>query len=487
MRVVGGIIILILYYTNYAWGAFLPINSSTTFTNKMEKYNTTAILDADMNSLDRAAYEAYSPPYLTTAQLFKTGSEYAFYTITLTYVFVRYRRPIWHAFAGIYQNIRHGRSDMSGHDDAHTRMMRSYPEVPEWWFLCVLAGGFAISMATLAAFPTGTPWWSVLAFMGVGYALLIPWCIIESIAATGIGFDTMWHLLPGLWWPGKLIPHLIIVMLGSAFEIMAGGFMIDLKYCQYAHMPPRAVFRGHVISVIVNTFFYVIMIDWMVTGYNNGSFCEMDDPQHMVCQWPRQTWTNTIFYGLFGTKRMFKMYPILPWCFLIGAVIGLVWGISEVNAPAIKAKCRARLSAAKYAIVDKGFFIPAGKVLGYINPAIALSGMLNWAGQNNLSMATTGIYIAWFFQYYLKRYKTAWWSKYAYIMFAGLSVGITISGLISTLAFGFGAGAGKTLKWWGNQASESTINYMAFVDKAAGALKDLPERGWFGLEPKDYP
>lgn len=215
LRVVGGIIILILYYSNVAWAAFMPINSSTTFTNKMENYNISMILNPD-NSLNRTAYEAYSPPYLTAAQLFKTGGDFAFYTITVTYVFIRYWRPIYRAFAGIYNNLRYHKSDMDGYDDAHTRMMRSYPEVPEWWFMIVLAFGFAISIVTLVVFPTDTPWWSIFAFVGVGYALLIPWCIIESIAATGIGFDTMWHLLPGLWFPGQLVPHLVVVMLGSA-------------------------------------------------------------------------------------------------------------------------------------------------------------------------------------------------------------------------------------------------------------------------------
>lgn len=293
--------------------------------------------------------------------------------------------------------------------------------------------------------------------------------------------------MPGLWWPGKLVSHLVIVMLGSAFEAQAGGFMIDLKYAQYAHMPPRAIFRGHVVSTIVNVFFYVIIVDWLVTGYSSGTMCQMDDPQLMVCQWPRQTWTNTIFYGLFGTKRMFKIYPLLPWCFLIGACIGLVWAVTEVNAPALKRACARRLSEARYAALDRALFRPAAAVLGYINPAIAVSGMLNWGGQNNLSMATTGIYIAWFFQYYLKRYHIAWWSKYAYILFAGLSVGITISGLISTLVFGFGAGKGKSIEWWGNSASKDTINYLAFTDDAGGVLKPLPAKGYFGLEPNQYP
>ncbi len=72
LRAVGGIAILILYYCNVSWSAYLPINSSTTFTNTMEVYNSTLFLNDDLDTLNRAAYEAYSPPYLTTAQLFKT-------------------------------------------------------------------------------------------------------------------------------------------------------------------------------------------------------------------------------------------------------------------------------------------------------------------------------------------------------------------------------------------------------------------------------
>lgn len=188
LRLFGGVVILILYYSNHMWGAYLPINSGTTFSNKMEPYNSTSILGDDMNTIDFEKYRAYSPPYLTTAMQFKTGGEFAFYTITFVYVFIRYWRPIWRAFYGIYQNVRFRRSDMHGYADAHTRMMRSYKEVPEWWFMCILAGGFVLTIVTLEVYPTGTPWWSVLAFVGLGFVLLIPWCIVESIAATGIGY-----------------------------------------------------------------------------------------------------------------------------------------------------------------------------------------------------------------------------------------------------------------------------------------------------------
>jgi len=48
--------------------------------------------------------------------------------------------------------------------------------------------------------------------------------LIESIAATGISLNVIWQVLPGLWWPGRPLPQLVILMLGGAFEQEAGGF-----------------------------------------------------------------------------------------------------------------------------------------------------------------------------------------------------------------------------------------------------------------------
>jgi len=45
MRVISGIIILIMYYKNTAFGAYMPINSNSAFTNTMESYNVSKVLN----------------------------------------------------------------------------------------------------------------------------------------------------------------------------------------------------------------------------------------------------------------------------------------------------------------------------------------------------------------------------------------------------------------------------------------------------------
>jgi len=143
------------------------------------------------------------------------------------------------------------------------------------------------------------------------------------------------------------------------------------------------------------------------------------------------------------------------------------------------------MDAKKFSTLDKRIWGPLSSLFECLNPAIALSGALQWAGNNNLTYATLGIYIAWFFQYYLKRRYTAWWGKYAYLIFAGLSVGVAISGLIVTLVFSFGVGQGVSFNWWGNTVQRKGFDWEMY--NQVGALNPIPEKGYFGIDPENYP
>ncbi|CAM6004202.1 unnamed protein product [Sphagnum balticum] len=55
--------------------------------------------------------------------------------------------------------------------------------------------------------------------------------------------------------------------------------------------------------------------------------------------------------------------------------------------------------------------------------------MLYWAPLN-LSYFTSGLYFSVTFMYYLKRYKTAWWEKYNYVLAGAFNGGVAFSGLI---------------------------------------------------------
>ncbi|PSR75458.1 OPT oligopeptide transporter protein-domain-containing protein [Coniella lustricola] len=492
MRVLSGVVILIMYYTNVSWAAYMPINSNNAFDKTMATYNVSKVLNSTTNSVDVAAYQAYGPPYYAIANLFVTGGNFVYYTFSVVYVFVKYWRPLKKAFVGMVVNTLQRRSIYTGFRDGHTRMMRgAYPEVPEWWYGLVFAFGFAISVAACVAWPTQTPWWSILAVTAVGAVLTIPWVVIESIAATGISLNVIWQVLPGIWFPGQPLPQLVLLMLGGAFEQMAGGFTTDLKYAHYAKLPPRAVFRGHVSACVVNCFLYCAILEVMLAYYNSdNTLCQWDNKEHMVCAYAQSVYASTILFGAFGTNNMFKLYPALPWLFLAGALLGLAWVAAETYLPRFKtAVLRARVFGAglgdaardaRYAAFERRLWDPAARVLACLHPAIALSGALNWAGNTNLAYATLGIYLAWLFQFYLKRRYTAWWGKYAYMVFAGLTVGVAVSGLVVTLVFSFGAGKNANLAWWGNDVSTAGLDYQLYNNNASLVVsgRRRRRRGW---------
>jgi hypothetical protein len=132
MRVVAGIIILIMYYKNAFWSAFMPINSNGAFNNQMQAYNVSKVLNAD-NQVNIAQYKEYGPPYYAVANLFVTGANFVYYTFSLVYVFTRYWRALKKAFVGMIVNTIRRQSIYTGFEDGHTRLMRRYKEVPEWW------------------------------------------------------------------------------------------------------------------------------------------------------------------------------------------------------------------------------------------------------------------------------------------------------------------------------------------------------------------
>ena len=486
LRVFGGIVILAMYFSNAMWSGYLPANSNAVFDRFGQPYNYSKVINYKEQTIDLQGYQAYGPPYYTISNLFVTGGNYVFYTFSLVYIFTKYRKALYKCFVGMAVNMWKRQSIYTGFDDGAIRMMRRYPEVPEWWYSIVFVFGFVITLCSLVAFPTQTPWWTVLILISIGGILTVPWVLIQSIADTGISLNVIWQVLPGALFPGNPLAQLMLLLYGGAFEQIAGGFTADLKYSVYARIPPRAIFRGHCIAQAVNCIIYCAMVNVMLVYANSdGTLCTYKNPQFMVCSYANSVYSSTIEFGAFGSQNMFQLYPVMPWCFLIGAALGAVWLIGEYGGPAIRRWLEARMEGKAFVTFDNYIWKPTGSVLAYVHPAVALNGMLQWSGNTNLTQATGGIILAWYVLYYLKRYYPAWWQKYAYLGWSGISVGNVVSGLIITLTFSFGAGQGKSLKWWGNDVQQKGWDYQLYNNN--GSYLPLPEKGYFGLDPDQFP
>lgn len=67
--------------------------------------------------------------------------------------------------------------------DIHTRLMRRYKEVPEWWFWCILAINISVTIFACEYYidQLQLPWWGVLLACTVAIVFTLPIGILTAI------------------------------------------------------------------------------------------------------------------------------------------------------------------------------------------------------------------------------------------------------------------------------------------------------------------
>ncbi|KAH8816600.1 oligopeptide transporter 2 [Xylogone sp. PMI_703] len=480
-RVLSGLIIIAMYWGNMYWSAYTPINSNEAFDNKGQLYNVSRILTSE-GTVDREAYKAYSPPYFSGCWVLGQGSWFAWYPLTLTYVCIKQFKQLKHGLYSMYRGIRYRTAFYEDHEDPHSRMMSKYKEVPDWWFMGILLFSLVLGIVALKVYPLHTPIWILFAVIGLSAVFLVPSALLMAQANVSMGFNVLFQLLGGIWFVGNPEALIIVTAYGEHFDSQAENYISDQKMAHYAKLPPRSIFRGQVISVFCNCFIFIGMLNWMVDNFDNGTLCQWNNENHFVCTDAVLVFASAIEYGAFGVKNMVEMYPILPWCFLMGAVIGTAWALAEKYGPMLRRTIQRHIAESKHEFVNKYLFTPVSW-LALIDPAVFWAGSLQWSGGNNLSYATNGLYISYIFMHWIKRRYSAWWEKYNYLLEAGFDVGVAVSGIIQTFALQFGKSI--TLDWWGNTVATAGVDYASYNQKAA--LYPIPEKGYFGLSPDEYP
>lgn len=363
-------------------------------------------------------------------------------------------------------------------------------------------GSFIFGVAALEAWPTHTPWWALLTLIGLNAVFLVPAAIMVAAANVTLTTGVLFQLLAGVWFAGNPQAQVIMQAYGSNFQSQADNYISDQKLAHYAKLPPRAIFRGQTIAVFLNCFIFIGLLNWMVANFNQGTLCTWKNEQHFVCTDAVLYYASAVQYGAFGVKNLFKLYPILPWCFLMGSGAGIIWACTQKYGPGIRERARLNWSEQRYEFFDKWFFHPFS-YLNWFDPAVTWAGALNWTGGNNLTYATNALYLSFIFMYYIKRHYGAWWEKYNYLIEAGFDVGVAISGyvanppsynnradlclsIIQTLIFAFSNGGnGITISWWGNDVSQAGVDYLSYTQNAT--LYPIPASGYFGLSPEQYP
>jgi OPT family oligopeptide transporter len=169
-----------LYYSNTWQFAHFPLGSSLPFDNTGHYYNVSRVVTANQR-FNEAAFNDYSPLYLTATFAMTYMLSFALATAVL-----------------VHTVLYHGRSLLNGlkrvrveKDDIHAKLMRNYPEVPDWWYIVAFTLFFSLAIIACEVWHTGVPVWALLIALLLPVIYILPSGFI--FAMTGQSVSRLMH------------------------------------------------------------------------------------------------------------------------------------------------------------------------------------------------------------------------------------------------------------------------------------------------------
>lgn len=444
-----------VYYSNHLWTGYLPINSNRLFTNTGQPYDVKAIVNSE-SLFDRAKYEEIGPPYYSAANLVLYGAFFAIYPFAIIYECAIRWEELWVSMKGIAKSVKNiRRSTFADFKDPHTTMMTQYKEVPDWAFLIILIISIVLAIICVEIYPAETPVWGIFFTVGINLVFLIPLTAIVASTGFGFGLNVLVELIIGYALPGNGLALNFLKALGYNIDGQAQNYISDQKMAHYVKIPPRALFRCQVLSTFIACFIALGITNFKINTMKD--YCLPTQEQNFSCPGVNTFYTASIIWGVIGPKKVFNgLYPILQWCFLIGALLPI---------PCLLFKR----------------FGPRSWTRSF-QPTLIIGGFLIYAPYN-LSYYTMGLYTSIFFMYYVRRHFLSWWEKYNYILYSGLNAGFAFAGIIIFFAVEY---HDKSINWWGNTVSYAGMDaYISSVGRLNATLS-APD-GYFGIRKGNYP
>ncbi|KAG8215868.1 OPT oligopeptide transporter protein-domain-containing protein [Butyriboletus roseoflavus] len=431
----------ILYYTNTWYSAYLPMSTRISYDNTGNTYNVTQIINADA-SLNLAAYEQYSPLFLSMTFAISYGLSFASITATLTHALLYFRKQIW----------VQSRRSMSEQTDVHARLMSKYKQVPGWWYGIIFVSMVVLGIIVIEVWHTEFPVWAFFLALTIAFVYVLPIGMIQAITNQQVGLNVITELIIGYALPGRPIAMMMFKTWGYITMVQALNFASDFKLGHYMKIPPRSMFWGQVVATIIAGTVQLGVQAWMFT--NIPDICSPTQKNGFICPNTEVFGTASIIWGVIGPMRVFssgQIYNVLTYFFLIGVICPVIAYLIYLKWP--------------------------DSIIRYVNFPVIFS------GTGSIPPASAVNYVPWaivgfIFQYHIRRRHISWWTKYNYVLSAAMDSGLAVSIVIIFFVLQYPQngtiGLTTVQTWWGNTV------FLKTADGQALPYKPLPASGTFG-------
>ncbi|KIJ66008.1 hypothetical protein HYDPIDRAFT_110132 [Hydnomerulius pinastri MD-312] len=422
-----------MYYTNTWDLAYFPLNDDNPYDRFGNIYNVSRVLDSSTR-FNLTAYNEYSPLYLPATYAMTYFLAFALSTCVL-----------------VHTVLYHGRSLLNGmkkirveQDDIHAKLMRNYPEVPDWWYVVFFVGFFLMMVLVVEVWHTSVPVWALLLAVCLPAIYVLPSGFIFAMTGQGISLNLLAQIIPGTLLEGNPVANMIFKAYSVQTLTEATSFVQDLKLGHYIKVPPRATFMVQAVGTLLASFVQVGVKQWMFD--NVKDICSPTQESFLTCPHNQVYFTASAVWGLIGPTRQFgvgSLYHPELYAVAVGAILPLPFWLWQRRYPNSWVK-----------------FVSTPVVLNgvsYIPPA---------AGINYSAWFATGFV----FQYLVRKRNFAWWSKFNYVTSAALDSGTVLSAIVIFFTLAFPKG-GVYINWWGNEVFQNTADWNRV------ALKSIPPEG----------
>ncbi|KAA8528392.1 hypothetical protein F0562_035747 [Nyssa sinensis] len=425
-----GYFIIIYVLTPLAYWKFnlyhaqnFPIFSSHLFNAKGQIYNVSAIVN-DKFEIDMPAYEQQGHIYLSVFFALTYGIGFAAVVATLSHVAMFNGRDIYNQFRESYK----------GKADIHTKLMRKYEDIPNWWFHLLLGASLVLALV-LCIFmkdQVQMPWWGLLFAAGLALIFTLPISIITATTNQTPGLNVITEYIMGVILPGRPIANVCFKTYGYISMSQAVSFLNDFKLGHYMKIPPRSMFIVQFIGTIIAGTVNISVAWWLLTTIENICQDELLPPNSpWTCPGDRVFFDASVIWGLVGPKRIFGRlgnYSSLNWFFLGGALGPVfVW------------------------LLHKAF--PSQTWIKLINLPVLLGATAAMPPATTLNF-NSWIFVGTIFNFFVFRYRKNWWQRYNYVLSAAMDAGLAFMGVLLYFALSM---EDISISWWGADGEHCSL------------------------------
>ncbi|TPX75856.1 hypothetical protein CcCBS67573_g02877 [Chytriomyces confervae] len=416
-------VIPILYYSDVWKAKSFPFMAQGLYQANGKKYNQTRILSND--ALDEAKYAAYGQPYYSTSWAFNTMMQNMSVTAGIVHVALWHGKDIIAGVKAVFakkadgiQTIQEG--ELAEVDDSY-HLTSVHPEVPLWWYgalmIVSLGLGFYICVKD-----DSLPWWAFLLTVFIALIFIIVSGLLAAFTGFSPPFKTFLQLIGGFLLPGRPIANMYFTTFGGNTIWEAVAMCTDLKIGQYMKIPPRAVFAAQMYGGFIGALIHWVL-NHIILDTKRDILLDPNGDNNWSGQNIIGVNSKAITFGTLAPKLLAAggTYEWLSYAFIVGIFIPIPFWLGHKYFPKV------------------GF--------NYVNTAI-----LSWF----FCYFTVGVNSGWLsriilgfvFQLYLRKYKSAWFNKYTYILAAGLSAGTQLSVFVMSFAFQGAGGVTIDFPFW---------------------------------------